>query len=80
MATEDRVATIRAFNRFYTDVIGVLGEGLGLLDTRYSLTKARVLFELAQRDAAEAADLRRTLHLDAGYLAASSPGSRPKGW
>lgn len=66
LATEDRVATIRAFNRFYTDVIGVLGEGL--LDTRYSLTEARVLFELAQRDAAEAADLRRTLHLDAGYL------------
>lgn len=65
-AIEDRVATVRAFNRFYTDIIGVLGEGL--LATRYSLTEARVLFELARGDAAQAADLRRTLHVDAGYL------------
>ncbi len=61
LATEDHATT-----EIYTDVMGVLREGL--LDTRYSLTEARVLFELAQRDAAEAADLRRTLHLDAGYL------------
>ena len=40
----------------------------GLLDTPYSLTEARVLFELGQRDEAEVADLRRTLDLDAGYL------------
>jgi DNA-binding MarR family transcriptional regulator/GNAT superfamily N-acetyltransferase len=61
-----RVAAVRAFNRFYTEVIGVLGEGL--LDTPYSLTEARVLFELAQEGATEAAALRRRLHLDGGYL------------
>ncbi len=60
------VDTIRAFNRFYTDVIGVLHEGL--LRTPYTLTEARVIFELAQRDATEVADLRRRLRLDAGYL------------
>ncbi|MGH8986578.1 MAG: bifunctional helix-turn-helix transcriptional regulator/GNAT family N-acetyltransferase [Acidimicrobiia bacterium] len=65
-AADDRVASVRAFNRFYTGVIGVLGEGL--LDTPYSLTEARVVFELAQRDATELAELRRALGVDAGYL------------
>jgi DNA-binding MarR family transcriptional regulator/GNAT superfamily N-acetyltransferase len=64
--TEERVASVRAFNRFYTGVIGVLGEGL--LDTPYSLTEARVVFELAQRDRTELAELRQALGVDAGYL------------
>ncbi|GIF46700.1 MarR family transcriptional regulator with acetyltransferase activity [Asanoa ferruginea] len=64
--TVEPVARVRAFNRFYTRVIGVLGEGL--LDTSYSLSEARVLFELAQADAVEVVDLRRGLGLDAGYL------------
>ncbi len=60
------MATVRAFSRFYTNVIGALGEGL--LGTPYSLTEARVIYELAQRDAIELADLRRLLSIDAGYL------------
>jgi DNA-binding MarR family transcriptional regulator len=63
---DDRVAAVRAFNRFYTGIIGVLGEGL--LDTPYSLTEARVIFELAQRDRTEVTELRRALGVDAGYL------------
>src|SRR5688572_11386877 len=62
----DHVAAIRAFNRFYTPVIGLLGEGLA--HTPFNLTEARVLYELAQRGAAESADLRAHLGLDAGYL------------
>lgn len=62
----DQVATVRDFNRFYTRVIGLLDEGL--LRTPYSLTEARVIFELAQRGATEVPDLRRDLALDAGYL------------
>jgi DNA-binding MarR family transcriptional regulator/GNAT superfamily N-acetyltransferase len=62
----DRVAAVRAFNRFYTSVIGVLNEWL--LETSYSLTEGRVIFELARHDASEVADLRRSLDLDAGYL------------
>ena len=62
----DEVATVRAFNRFYTRVIGVLGEGL--LHTPYSLTEARLIFEIAQSDPAEVVDLRRALDLDGGYL------------
>jgi DNA-binding MarR family transcriptional regulator/GNAT superfamily N-acetyltransferase len=62
----DRVAAIRAFNRFYTNRIGVLGEGL--LRTPHSLTEARVLYELGQREVTEVSDLRRDLDIDAGFL------------
>src|SRR5580658_9399845 len=60
------VAAVRAFNRFYTNVIGLLRGKY--LDTPYSLTEARLLFELGQRDASEVADLRRVVDMDAGYL------------
>jgi DNA-binding MarR family transcriptional regulator len=60
------VAAVRSFNRFYTRVIGVLGAGLA--HTPHSLTEARVLYELAQRDATEAGELRREIDLDPGYL------------
>jgi DNA-binding MarR family transcriptional regulator/GNAT superfamily N-acetyltransferase len=64
--TGSQVAAVREFNRFYTNIIGLLREGH--LDTPYSLTEARVLFELAREDAVEAAALRRWLDMDAGYL------------
>ena len=63
---EDRVAAVRAFNRFYTARIGVLGDGL--LRTPHSLTEARVLYELGQREVTEVADLRREMDIDAGFL------------
>jgi len=65
-ASPDRVAAVRAFHRFYTNVIGLLRQGL--LRTPYSLTEARVIFELAQRDATELVELRRELDIDAGYV------------
>jgi DNA-binding MarR family transcriptional regulator/GNAT superfamily N-acetyltransferase len=65
-ALHERVADVRAFNRFYTNVVGLLRDGL--MHTPYSLTEARVIFELAQREATELAELRRALDVDAGYL------------
>jgi DNA-binding MarR family transcriptional regulator/GNAT superfamily N-acetyltransferase len=65
-ATDDQVTAVRAFNRLYTNVIGVLRDGY--LGTPYSLTEARILFELGQRDSTEVAGLRRGLDIDAGYL------------
>ena len=63
---DERVAAVRSFNRFYTNVIGLLQEGL--LQTSYSLTEARVIFELAGRGRADATELGRVLDIDAGYL------------
>jgi DNA-binding MarR family transcriptional regulator/GNAT superfamily N-acetyltransferase len=65
-ASPDRVAAVRRFSRFYTRIIGVLHEGL--LDSRFTLTEARVLYELAQCSDVTATALGRDLDLDAGYL------------
>ena len=61
-----RIAAIRRFSRFYTGAIGALRERLH--DSRFSLTEARVLYELANRQALTAADIGRELGLDSGYL------------
>jgi DNA-binding MarR family transcriptional regulator len=64
--TAAQVAQVRAFNRFYTNVIGVL-HGL-YLDSPFTLTEGRLLFEIARHPAVEVSDLRRSLDIDAGYL------------
>ena len=61
-----QVRDTRGFNRFYTRRIGVLEEGL--LHSRFTLTEARILFELANRETPDASGLARDLGLDPGYL------------
>lgn len=60
------VAAIRRFNRFYTKQIGILREGH--LESPFSLTEVRVLYELAHQDGLTSATLARELALDSGYL------------
>ena len=64
---DDRsIIEIRAFNRFYTRLLGLLDETL--LDSPVSLTEARVLWEIRARPLSRAEDLITALSVDRGYL------------
>ncbi|MGF1480315.1 MAG: GNAT family N-acetyltransferase [Cyanophyceae cyanobacterium] len=64
--TRQQAEAVRQFNRFYTQQIGVLQEGL--LNSPYSLTEARILYELEHLQETTATKLSDQLSLDAGYL------------
>jgi DNA-binding MarR family transcriptional regulator len=49
------IDAVRHFNRFYTRQLGLLEEGL--LQSGFSLTEARILYELAHRDEATATEM-----------------------
>lgn len=62
----DRIETVRAFNRFYTNQLGLLGRAF--LESRFTLTEARIIYELAARPGLPAKKLIEELHLDPAYL------------
>jgi len=62
----EKIEAVRRFNRFYTGRLGLLKPGL--LQTRFPLTHARIIFELAHHEDFTARELIRELDLDAGYL------------
>jgi DNA-binding MarR family transcriptional regulator/GNAT superfamily N-acetyltransferase len=72
-----QVQAVRAFNRFYTQRIGVLKR---YLDTDFTLTEVRVLYELAHRPPLAARDLVRDLGLDPGYLSRILRRFQDQGW
>src|SRR3954452_9562268 len=63
---EARIAAVRRFSSFSTRQLGLLQESL--VATRFSLSEARVLYELATRDSVTASELAADLDLDHGYL------------
>jgi DNA-binding MarR family transcriptional regulator/N-acetylglutamate synthase-like GNAT family acetyltransferase len=73
----DSVSAVRRFNRFYTRQIGVLREGL--LQTQFSLTEVRILYEIANRKYPSAVGLARDLALDPGYLSRILRGFAARG-
>jgi len=66
MNEDERVDAVRSFNRFYTRQIGLLQNGY--LNSSFSLTEVRVLYELSNRRQTTAGDIARELDIDAGYL------------
>ena len=72
-----RAGIVRGFNRFYTHQIGVLQEHL--LQSDFSLTEIRVMYELSSRGDLTSTDLCQMLSLDAGYLSRLISGLEKKG-
>ena len=60
------VGDIRAFNRFYTRIIGLLDQHI--LESRYSLPEVRILYELYHSHDLTASDIIASLGIDKGYL------------
>ncbi|PTM42397.1 bifunctional helix-turn-helix transcriptional regulator/GNAT family N-acetyltransferase [Bosea sp. 124] len=75
---EHAVASLRRFNRFHTRFVGALGSSLH--GSGFTLTEARVLYELAQRDGWLAGELARELGLDAAYLSRILKRFAASGW
>ena len=64
--TQEFIAKIRSFNRFYTNIIGLLEQRF--LDRPYSLTESRVLYEISHMEECTAKKIRENLVIDEGYL------------
>lgn len=66
MAYTSAVEAIRSFNRFYTNVIGVIDHHI--LDSPFSLTEVRILWEICHRHECNARRIKAVLQVDEGYL------------
>lgn len=60
------ISEIRQFNRFYTKILGLINNKI--LDTDYSLTEARILFEISERTECIANNLVQELNIDRSYM------------
>jgi DNA-binding MarR family transcriptional regulator len=65
-AQKDPIADIRAFNRFYTDIIGLLDKHL--LNSAYSLAEARVIYEIYIGKNVQASQIMTAMNIDKSYL------------
>jgi DNA-binding MarR family transcriptional regulator len=66
MKTTHVIQEIRSFNRFYTNLLGVLDRHFQ--QSPYSLTEVRILFEVFHNPDSTARQIKYALQLDEGYL------------
>lgn len=64
--TELTVTQIRDFNRFYTNIIGLVNQHI--LESPYSLAEVRVMLEINNAVECTASEITRVLQIDPGYL------------
>lgn len=63
---QELIDKIRSFNRFYTNIIGLLDQHF--LDSPFSLTEGRVLYEICNTEECSAKKIRENIVIDEGYL------------
>jgi len=63
---QEIIDKIRGFNRFYTNIIGLLDQHY--LDSPFSLTEGRVLYEICNTEYCSAKKIRENIVIDEGYL------------
>src|SRR3954469_7132843 len=78
MTLDRQIEGVRAFNRFYTRQLGLLDEGL--LSSPFTLTEARVLYELAHQRDQTPSGIAEFLHLDLGYRSRILKKFEQRGW
>lgn len=66
MKRNDMIKEIRGFNRFYTNILGLLDQYI--IDSGYSLTEARILFEISKTDTCTANQLCSVLNIERSYM------------
>ena len=74
---QELIERIRSFNRFYTNVIGLLDQHF--LDSPFSLTEGRVLYEIRHTEDCSAKKIREKIGIDEGYLSRILDIFRKKG-
>ena len=74
---QEVIDQIRSFNRFYTDIIGLLDQHF--LDSPFSLTEGRVLYEIRHIEDCTAKNIREKMTIDEGYLSRILDTFRKKG-
>ena len=74
---QDLIERIRSFNRFYTNIIGLLDQHF--LDSPFSLTEGRVLYEISHTENCSAKKIREKFSIDEGYLSRILHTFRKKG-
>lgn len=74
----DDIAKIRAFNRFYTQRMGLFSPDYG--GSGMNLTALRIFYEIGAQDGATARQIARALDLDEGYISRILKGFERSGW